>query len=94
MNGGVASLSEPGLLPLVVVAPPLLLLDMRLPCAARLVLDNNSSLEWADLTFGLLGPRTLPSLAYSQMRPLFVHRLQDGCSPLHWDGSKGGGEGK
>lgn len=33
--------------------------------------------------FGLLGPRTRPSFAYSQSRPRFMQRLQEGCSPLH-----------
>ena len=31
----------------------------------------------------LLGPLTLPSLAYSQIRPRAKQRLQAGCSPLH-----------
>lgn len=33
--------------------------------------------------FGLLGPRTRPSLAYSQTRLRAIHRLHEGCSPLH-----------
>jgi len=32
---------------------------------------------------GLFGPRTRPSFAYSHTRPRVMHRLQDGCSPLH-----------
>lgn len=35
------------------------------------------------LSFGLLGPRTLPSFAYSQVRFLRMQRLHEGCSPLH-----------
>lgn len=41
---------------------------------------------------GLLGPLTLPSLAYSHTSPRFMHRLHDGCSPLHCNfcsGNKG-----
>ena len=36
------------------------------------------------LSLGLLGPRTLPSFAYSHVRFLRMQRLQEGCSPLHW----------
>lgn len=43
-----------------------------------------SSFEENCLIFGLLGPRTRPSFAYSHTRPLFVHRLHEGCSPLHF----------
>jgi hypothetical protein len=32
---------------------------------------------------GLLGPRTLPSFAYSQVKLRRIQRLHDGCSPLH-----------
>lgn len=34
--------------------------------------------------FGLFGPRTRPSLAYSHSNPRVMHRLQEGCSPLHY----------
>ena len=36
------------------------------------------------LDFGLFGPRTRPSFAYSHTKPRVMHRLQDGCSPLHY----------
>lgn len=37
-----------------------------------------------DFPLGLFGPRTLPSLAYSQTRPRVTHRSHVGCSPLHY----------
>jgi hypothetical protein len=35
------------------------------------------------LGLGLFGPRTRPSFAYSQIKPRVIHRLHEGCSPLH-----------
>jgi hypothetical protein len=45
-------------------------------------------------SLGLLGPRTLPSFAYSQVKLRRIQRLHDGCSPLHWNRSEIGGGGK
>lgn len=35
------------------------------------------------LGLGLFGPRTRPSFAYSHIKPRVIHRLHEGCSPLH-----------
>lgn len=48
------------------------------------VLDVGLAVEVAlILGFGLFGPRTRPSFAYSHTKPRVIHRLQEGCSPLH-----------
>jgi hypothetical protein len=38
-----------------------------------------------DFDLDLFGPLTLPSLAYSQIRPRVKQRLHEGCSPLHYE---------
>jgi hypothetical protein len=48
-----------------------------------LEVDEPASDEGVILSLGLLGPRTLPSFAYSQVRLRRMHRLHEGCSPLH-----------
>jgi len=48
------------------------------------VLVAEAALPAAVFDFGLFGPRTRPSFAYSHTNPRVMHRLQEGCSPLHY----------